>query len=137
MGVEVRGIDQGDLFAWVDLYTQYAHSRGRDLTDQDALRVWSWITGPEPQEHGFLAVDDGDVVGMLHFHVHPRPLHADHAIHIDDLYTPTDTDNGDIARTLLAALERWAAEHHTDTIPRQAGTPESDKDRPHPAADPA
>ncbi|MGN6205559.1 N-acetyltransferase family protein [Humibacter sp.] len=105
MGITIREPGEGDFFSWLALYEDYAAFYGRQLTDQGALLVWSWLTDAAHSERGLVAVDDeGALVGLVHFHDVPRPLEGDRALHIDDLFVLEEHREQGYGRTLIEAV---------------------------------
>ena len=110
MGITIREPAEGDFFSWLAVYEDYAASYERQLTDQGALLVWSWLTDAASPERGLVAVDDaGALVGLVHFHVVPRPLDGDHALHIDDLFVLEEHRQEGTGRSLIDAIGAMAA----------------------------
>ncbi|WP_022899650.1 GNAT family N-acetyltransferase [Humibacter albus] len=110
MGITVREPAEGDFFSWLALYEDYATFYGRQLTDQGALLVWSWLTDASHSERGLVAVaDDGALVGLVHFHDVPRPLDGDHALHIDDLFVLEEHRTQGYGRELIEAVAAQGA----------------------------
>lgn len=111
MSIEIRPVADGDFFAWLDLYEQYAAFYETTLTDQKALLLWSWLTAPDHEEHGLVAVDDGRIVGLAHMREFARPLEGDRGLFLDDLFV-LETERGKgVGRSLIAAARTRAEDH--------------------------
>ena len=111
MGITIREPAEGDFFSWLALYEDYAAFYERPLTDQGALLVWSWLTDAALSERGLVAVDDaGSLVGLVHFHLVPRPLDGDHAQHIDDLFVVEEHREQGVGRSLIDAVASLASD---------------------------
>ena len=110
MSIEIRPVADGDFFAWLDLYEQYAAFYETTLTDQKALLLWSWLTAPDHEEDGLVAVDDGRIVGLAHMREFPRPLEGDRGLFLDDLFVLEDKRGTGIGRSLIAAVRDRAQE---------------------------
>lgn len=109
MGITIREPGEGDFFSWLALYEDYAGYNGRQLTDQGALVVWSWLAEPAHSERGFVAVaDDGALIGLVHFHDVPRPLDGMHALQIDDLFVLEEHREHGYGRALIEAVSTLA-----------------------------
>ena len=110
MGITIREPAEGDFFSWLAIYEDYAAANQRQLTDQGALLVWSWLTDAASSEHGLVAVDDaGALVGLVHYHVVPRPLDGDHALHVDDLFVLEEHRQEGTGHALIDAVGAVAA----------------------------
>ena len=101
MSIEVRPVKDGDFFAWLDLYAKYAEFYETELTDQKALVLWSWLTAPEHEEDGLVAVDGDRIVGLAHFREFARPLEGDRGLFLDDLFVLDDERGKGIGRRLI------------------------------------
>ena len=110
MSIEIRPVADGDFFAWLDLYEQYAAFYETTLSDQKALLLWSWLTAPDHEEDGLVAVDDGRIVGLAHMREFPRPLEGDRGLFLDDLFVLEDKRGTGIGRSLIAAVRDRAQE---------------------------
>jgi GNAT superfamily N-acetyltransferase len=108
MSIEVRPVTDGDFFAWLDLYEKYAEFYGIKLTDQKALLLWSWLTAPEHEEEGLIAVDDGRILGLAHFREFARPLESDRGLFLDDLYVLEEERGKGVGHTLIDAVRSRA-----------------------------
>jgi len=110
MSIEVRPVADGDFFAWLDLYERYAAFYDVQLTDQKALLLWSWLTAPEHEEEGLVAVDGDRIVGLIHLREFARPLEADRGLFIDDLFVAEEERSKGIGRALIDAARERASE---------------------------
>ena len=126
MTIEVRPVRDGDFFAWLDVYAQYAEFYETELTDQKALVLWSWLTAPEHEESGYVAVDGDRIVGLAHVREFARPLEGDRGLFVDDLFVIEESRGKGVGGALLAqarslAEERglgvvqWITAHDNDT----------------------
>ena len=116
MSTEVRPVKDGDFFAWLDLYAKYAEFYDTELTDQRALVLWSWLTDPDHEELGFVAVDGDRVVGLAHVREFARPLAGDRGLFLDDLYV-VDAERGKgVGHQLIAAVRDLAEERQLGVV---------------------
>ena len=67
-------------------------------------KVWSWIHDPAHEVRGFVAEDQGHLVGLAHFRPFARPLSASTGGFLDDLFVNPDLRGKGIARALIAAI---------------------------------
>lgn len=116
MSIEVRPVKDGDFFAWLDLYAKYAEFYETELTDQRALVLWSWLTDPQHEELGYVAVDGDRLVGLAHVREFARPLEGDRGLFLDDLYVVEDERGKGIGRQLIAAMRSLAEERRLGVV---------------------
>jgi GNAT superfamily N-acetyltransferase len=110
MSIEVRPVKDGDFFAWLDVYAQYAEFYDTQLTDQKALVLWSWLTAPEHEEEGYVAVDGDRIVGLAHVREFARPLEGDRGLFVDDLFVAEDERGKGVGSALLQKARSIAEE---------------------------
>lgn len=116
MTIEVRPVRDGDFFAWLELYTQYAEFYETELTDQRALVLWSWLTAPEHEELGFVAVDGDRIVGLAHVREFARPLEGDRGLFLDDLFVLESERGSGIGRTLIQHVRSLAEQRRLGVV---------------------
>ncbi|WP_158863895.1 GNAT family N-acetyltransferase [Leifsonia sp. AG29] len=110
MAIEVRPVRDGDFFAWLDLYAKYAEFYETELTDQKALVLWSWLTAPEHEEEGYVAVDGDRIVGLANLREFARPLEGDRGLFLDDLFVLEEERDKGIGHALIEKARAIAAE---------------------------
>lgn len=127
MAITIREPGEGDFFSWLALYEDYAQFYGRQLGDQGALLVWSWLADPAHTEQGLVAVDDGGaIVGLVHFHTVPRPLDGRLAMHIDDVFVVAEQREQGHGRALIEAVAARGAETGVGIVEWLATAADSD-----------
>jgi ribosomal protein S18 acetylase RimI-like enzyme len=108
MSITIRTPGDSDFFDWLGLYEGYAEFYEQPLTDQRALQLWSWLTDASHEENVLVAVEDGELVGLVHFREFTRPLEADRGMYIDDLYVRDEARNSGVGRALIDAVSEKA-----------------------------
>jgi len=110
MSIEVRPVRDGDFFAWLDVYAEYARFYETELTDQKALVLWSWLTDPEHEEDGYVAVDGERIVGLAHVREFARPLEGDRGLFLDDLFVVEEERGKGVGSALIQKARALAEE---------------------------
>ncbi|MFF1632914.1 GNAT family N-acetyltransferase [Leifsonia sp. NPDC058248] len=110
MSIDVRPVADGDFFAWLDLYEKYAEFYETPLTDQKALLLWSWLTAPDHEEDGLVAIEGERLVGLAHFREFARPLEGDRGLFLDDLYVADENRGKGVGHALIEAVRQRAVE---------------------------
>ena len=108
MSIEVRPVRDGDFFAWLDLYAKYAEFYETELTDQKALVLWSWLTDPDHEESGYVAVDGDRIVGLANVREFARPLEGDRGLFLDDLFVAEDARGAGVGGLLIQTMRELA-----------------------------
>ena len=117
MSVQVRPLGDKDFFTWLGLVEGYSEFYKSDLTDEKALRVWSWIIDKNHDLDGAVAVnDDGEFLGFAHYREYPRTLTADRGLFLDDLFVVPDARGAGVGKALLDFAKKFASEHQLGQI---------------------
>ncbi|PXA67812.1 GNAT family N-acetyltransferase [Cryobacterium arcticum] len=112
MSVTVRPLGDKDFFPWLGLFEGYSEFYQSDLTDEKALRVWSWVIDKNHDLDGAVAVNEnGDFVGFTLYRAFPRTLSGDVGLFVDDLFVATDAREDGVGRALLDFAKEYAKSH--------------------------
>jgi GNAT superfamily N-acetyltransferase len=117
MSVQVRPLGDKDFFPWLGLFEEYSEFNKSSLTDEKALRVWSWIIDKNHDLDGAVAVDDnGDFVGFTLYRAFPRTLSGDVGLFIDDLFVTKSLRDSAVSTQLLDVARDYAKAHNLRTL---------------------
>jgi GNAT superfamily N-acetyltransferase len=117
MSVQVRPLGDKDFFPWLGLLEGYSEFNKSDLTDEKALRVWSWIIDKNHDLDGAVAVDDdGKLVGFTLYRAYPRTLSGDVGLFIDDLYVADGVADDGVNTSLLEFARSYAKARNYRTL---------------------
>jgi GNAT superfamily N-acetyltransferase len=117
MSVQVRPLGDKDFFPWLGLFEGYSEFNKSNLTDEKALRVWSWLIDKNHDLDGAVAVDDnGDFVGFTLYRAFPRTLSGDVGLFIDDLFVTKAFRDLDVSTSLLDFARDYAKAHNFKTL---------------------
>lgn len=117
MSVQVRPLGDKDFFPWLGLFEGYSEFNKSDLTDEKALRVWSWIIDKNHDLDGAVAVDDnGDFVGFTLYRAFPRTLSGDVGLFIDDLFVTSAVRDSGVSQSLFDFAREYAKAHNYRTL---------------------
>ena len=101
---------------WRRLYDGYATLYKREMTDEVAAAVWSWITDPDHESEGLIALQDGNPVGLAHYRRMPSPLRGADVGFLDDLFVDPQCRGNGIADKLFARLAEIGGERNWGVI---------------------
>lgn len=117
MAVQVRPLGDKDFFPWLGLFEGYSEFYESELTDEKALRVWSWIIDKNHPLDGAVALgDDGELIGFVHYREVPRTLTANRGLFLDDLFVTPDARNSGAGRALLDFTQDYARQHRLTQV---------------------
>ena len=86
MTLSIRPITAQDRADWDRLYQGYAAFYKVPQDDAMRDRVFSWLMDPAHGTKGFLAEDEGQVIGLTHYRPFVSPLRALANCFLDDLF---------------------------------------------------
>lgn len=108
----IRSLERKDHDAWLPLWQENClHQVGEDVTAE----TWRRLTNPKETVFGLGAFDeDGNLLGFLHYILHPTTGFKDPACYMQDLFVARDHRRQGIAKQLIWELhtigrrEKWA-----------------------------
>src|SRR5688500_15509364 len=86
MPTAIRRIAGGDRAAWASLWGGYLAFYRTQLPPETTERTWQRLTGGDPSMGAFVAEQDGDLVGFVHFVLHPTTWTTTPACYLEDLF---------------------------------------------------
>jgi GNAT superfamily N-acetyltransferase len=107
--ITIARLAPADKDAWEDLFRQYITFYEEDQPQSMYDRAWSEFQA-DTRMHALGACLDGTLAGITHFLAHPSTTNAD-VCYLEDLFTAPDYRGRGVARALIEAVARWAAEH--------------------------
>lgn len=111
MSVLIRPLNaETDREPWQALYRGYADFYQVPMPDEKLALVWSWLTDPNHEVNGLVAVLDGKLVAIAHHRAFARPLAGSTGLFLDDLFTDPQARGHGVAQAMLAELSRIATE---------------------------
>ena len=116
MAVQVRPLVDRDFFPWLGLWEGYSEFYGSALTDEKALRVWTWLTDRQHDLTGYVATDGDDLVGLVHVREYPRTLDGDRGLYLDDLFVVPDARGKGVGAALIQQAKTLARERGLSVI---------------------
>jgi len=112
MGLSIAEIRPADHEQWKALFTAYR--AGYDTTAAEDERVlattWSWLTDDADPTRALVAADGPTLVGFAHVRTYGRPSDARTVVQLEDLFTAPEHRGRGVARALVGAVARIAAE---------------------------
>jgi GNAT superfamily N-acetyltransferase len=107
--IRVRPLQQGDFFAWYELFAGYAEFYNTPLSDERAMRAWAWLQGDASAVRGLVAVgEDDEVLGLAHVQEFERLLENDRGLYLEDLFVAPASRGRGVATALINHLKQEA-----------------------------
>jgi len=103
-----RRVAAGDRADWGVLYAGYASFYGVEQTEEMRDRVWSWLMDDAHEVDGFVAEQDGILIGFAHCRPFARPLAAAKGYFLDDLFVSPDVRGSGAGAALIDAAKAEA-----------------------------
>jgi ribosomal protein S18 acetylase RimI-like enzyme len=117
MAVQVRPLGDRDFFPWLGLLEGYSTFYKSELTDEKALRIWSWIIDKNHPLDGAVALnDDDEMIGFVHYREVPLTLTASRGLFLDDLFVVEDARHAGAGRALIEFTKDFARTNHLTQI---------------------
>lgn len=105
MPVTTRPIATGDKPAWKPLWQAYLAFYETSLTDAVYDVTFArLISADHPAQNGLLALQDGQVTGLVHFIYHPHNWRIEPVCYLQDLYVAPEARNSGAGRALIEAV---------------------------------
>lgn len=84
--MNIRELEAADYEGWAALYSGYKAFYNVPVSDADLRTAFEWILDENHPQYGFVVENDGVLVALAHYQVHPNPLTANYRMYLNDLY---------------------------------------------------
>lgn len=103
MPIKIRAIENRDFPDWLPLWDgNNLGQRNEKITSE----TWSRLNDPDSTVHGLVAEEDGKLVGLVHYILHPTTGSLQDVCYMQDVYTAPENRRKGIAKKLIAALTK-------------------------------
>jgi len=109
--VTVRQIEIQDKASWKELYVAYLKFYESEPVESSIELLWNRLTKGERAVQGLVAVSNGEVVGIAHFHYQLSTWSDTSHCYLEDLYVAEDARGKGVASALIAAVEDLAIQN--------------------------
>ena len=106
MGIEIRPLQAEDRSEWLKLYESYLAFYEAEISAESKELVWQRVLSTEIR--GLVAVLDGSIAGIAHFHIQLSTWADRGHLYLEDLFVDVGHRNMGIARSLIHAIESVA-----------------------------
>jgi len=108
--ISLSKLTPDDRPAWEALFRQYVDFYQRDEPQEMYDRAWREFEADTRMHALGAKLEDGRLVGITHFLVHPNTSGPD-VCFLQDLFTDPDVRGRGVARALIAGVTDWALAH--------------------------
>lgn len=116
MSVFIRPLAEGDRADWARLWTGYLDFYNSSVPEEIYDLTFARLLDPTRPQHGFLAFDGTQPVGLVHFIEHPHNWRAEDVVYLQDLYAAPEARGTGVGRALIEAVYRWADDNGTPVV---------------------
>lgn len=102
--VSIRPIDIADRSAWEVLWRGYIEFYKASIPENQYELTWTRLLDPEWNEYGFVAVVDGEVVGITHYSFQNSTWAPKNYCYLEDLFVDPDIRGLGVGRALIDAV---------------------------------
>jgi GNAT superfamily N-acetyltransferase len=111
VSINVRQIEVEDKSSWLKLYLSYLKFYESQAIESSTGLLWDRLTKSGPEIHGLVAVSNGEVVGIAHFHYQLSTWSDTLHCYLEDLYVAEDARGKGAASSLIAAVQDLAIQN--------------------------
>jgi len=116
----IRAVTEHDLAQWHGLWKAYNAFYGRSgataLAPDITRLTWSRILDAAEPVHALVAERDAELLGLAHFLYHRNTILAGPVCYLQDLFTLPAARGQGVARSLIEALYRRAADDGAERV---------------------
>lgn len=110
----IRAIQKDDWHSWCHLYKKYLDFYKTSLIQEQLYTVWDWIF--DHKIYCYVATQENNLVGLVHFREFLRPIKATAGVFMDDLYVEPECRGQGIGQALIKWVETFAQRREIPVI---------------------
>lgn len=114
--VHVRALAAEDRAAWQPLWEGYLDFYASPQVADGAETLFARLVDRRDGLAGFVAEQDGRLVGLAHGVLHASTWHAGPACYLEDLFVAPTVRGGGAGRALIEAVTAWGVEAGAERV---------------------
>lgn len=113
--MDIRKVELDDRTGWQKMFEGYCRFYKVPVEAEKSETVWTWLHDPAHMFQGIVAVEDGRVVGLAHFHCWPDTLEGGNTCYLADLFVDPECRGKKIGKHLfeevlkISKAEGWSS----------------------------
>lgn len=105
MIMTIRPIETDDKPAWTLLWRAYLEFYETSVPDAVYDTTFARLISPDhPAQNALIALQDGQIIGLVHFIYHPHNWRIEPVCYLQDLYVAPEARNSGAGRALIEAV---------------------------------
>jgi GNAT superfamily N-acetyltransferase len=116
MSALIRAPEPGDEAAWRALWAGYNRFYRAAVPEPVTASLWLKLLDSAGEIRGLVAEQDGALVGLAHFLLHPSTWSSAPSCYLEDLFVAKAARGGDTGGQLISAVAAAARERGADRL---------------------
>ena len=102
--MNIRELQESDYSEWARLYTGYKAFYEVPVHEHDLRTAFEWILDEHHPQYGFVVEEEGSLIALAHYQLHPNPLSASYRMYLNDLFVDPDHREKGCASRVIETL---------------------------------
>lgn len=102
--MNIRELQSEDYPGWARLYSAYKSFYQVPVEEQDLRIAFDWILDENHPQYGFVVEEEGELIALAHYQVHPNPLAATYRMYLNDLFVDAEHRGKGCASAVIETL---------------------------------
>ena len=117
MALEIRALEAGDRPNWTRHWTGYLAFYNTTLPDEVFETTFARLIDPgHPRQNALVAVQNGQLVGLVHYIWHPHNWRIEEVCYLQDLFVDPEVRGTGAGRALIEAVYAAADRNGTPNV---------------------
>ena len=102
--MNIRELQASDYEGWARLYRGYKEFYQVPAEEADLQTAFEWVLDENHPQYGFVVEENGVLIALAHYQVHPNPLAATYRMYLNDLFVDPDYRSKGCASAIIETL---------------------------------